>query len=121
MVCENCGKEHDGSYGSGRFCCKECARSFSTKQSQGQLKKAKCIDCGKVIYIGKRASLKTCRCNECHINHLNELHPKKIKNKKIKYCKICGAEYGKCKHPEICKKYRLINTLQGVYYSRKDH
>ena len=37
MKCENCGKEHNGSYGSGRFCSKECAKSFSTKNSQGQL------------------------------------------------------------------------------------
>ena len=31
MICEYCGKEHDGSYGSGRFCSSKCARSFSTK------------------------------------------------------------------------------------------
>ena len=61
MICENCGKEHDGSYGSGRFCCKECARSFSTKNIiKGQLKEAKCIKCGKIIYINKNASTKTC-------------------------------------------------------------
>ena len=30
MICERCGKNHDGSYGSGRFCCASCARSFST-------------------------------------------------------------------------------------------
>lgn len=29
MNCEFCGKEHDGSYGSGRFCCAKCARSYS--------------------------------------------------------------------------------------------
>lgn len=31
MNCENCNTEHDGSYGSGRFCATKCARSFSTK------------------------------------------------------------------------------------------
>lgn len=31
MICENCGKQHDGSYGSGRFCSSHCARGFSTK------------------------------------------------------------------------------------------
>lgn len=51
LICENCGKEHDGSYGSGRFCSKECARAFSTKNSKGQLKEAKCIDCGKIKLI----------------------------------------------------------------------
>jgi len=31
MICEKCGKEHDGSYGKGRFCSKSCAssRAFS--------------------------------------------------------------------------------------------
>lgn len=27
MICENCGKEHDGSYASGRFCSRSCANS----------------------------------------------------------------------------------------------
>ena len=27
MICENCNKEHDGSYGSGRFCSKSCANA----------------------------------------------------------------------------------------------
>lgn len=31
MICENCGIEHNGDYGSGRFCCSKCARGFSTK------------------------------------------------------------------------------------------
>lgn len=29
--CENCKSEHDGTYGSGRFCSTKCARGFSTK------------------------------------------------------------------------------------------
>lgn len=51
MICENCGKEHDGSYGSGRFCSKECARSYSSKQNKNELKEAKCINCGKTIKL----------------------------------------------------------------------
>ena len=51
IICENCGKEHDGSYGSGRFCSKECARSYSSKQNKNELKEAKCINCGKTILI----------------------------------------------------------------------
>lgn len=31
MICENCKINHDGSYGSGRFCSSKCARGFSTK------------------------------------------------------------------------------------------
>ena len=31
-ICENCGNEHDGSYGSGRFCSDHCRRSFNGKK-----------------------------------------------------------------------------------------
>lgn len=37
--CEKCGAEHDGSYGSGRFCSKFCARSFSTSKNRKEISK----------------------------------------------------------------------------------
>jgi len=39
MKCENCEKEHDGSYGSGRFCDTKCARGFSTKNKRSEINK----------------------------------------------------------------------------------
>ncbi len=33
-TCEYCKSKHNGSYGSGRFCCNKCARSFSTKEKR---------------------------------------------------------------------------------------
>lgn len=67
MICENCGKEHNGCYGSGRFCCETCARSFSCKKVQdSELKEAICCSCGKLIFIKKRASSKLCRCVICN-------------------------------------------------------
>lgn len=38
-LCENCGIHHDGKFSSGRFCCKKCARSFSTKFMSDESKK----------------------------------------------------------------------------------
>ena len=104
MICKNCGKEHDGSYGSGKFCSKKCAKSYSTKKIKGQLKEAKCIECGKIIYIDKRASLKTCKCNECH--------------EKIK-CKICGREYninGEGCQNEFCKHHNPQHFKSLIKY-----
>lgn len=37
MLCENCGSEHIGNYGSGRFCSKKCARGFSTKSKRREI------------------------------------------------------------------------------------
>lgn len=38
-LCENCNKEHDATYGSGRFCSNKCARSFSTKSKRDEINK----------------------------------------------------------------------------------
>ena len=37
--CEYCGKEHDGSFGSGRFCCSDCAKKYSLSFSKGKNQK----------------------------------------------------------------------------------
>lgn len=34
--CEHCGKMHDGSFGSGRFCCSDCAKKYSLSFSKGK-------------------------------------------------------------------------------------
>lgn len=88
MICENCGKEHDGSYGSGRFCSCKCARCFSTKAnreetnkkvSQTLLKRRDlglfktdftvryCSDCGKQISFKNKSGY----CREC-VRHTDE-------------------------------------------------
>lgn len=36
MFCENCGREHDGSYASGRFCSARCSRSYSARSNNEQ-------------------------------------------------------------------------------------
>lgn len=36
-TCENCGKDHEGIYGSGRFCSIKCSRSFSTKAKRSEI------------------------------------------------------------------------------------
>ena len=106
MICENCGKEHNGSYGSGRFCCISCAKSFSTKNIN-KYKSAKCINCGKEITIRKNASSLQCLCDEC----------KQLKNNK-KQCKICGrtinTEIG-CNN-EFCKHHNIQHFKSLIKY-----
>lgn len=41
MKCECCQTEHDGSYGSGRFCSEFCSRSFSGKSKRQKINKLK--------------------------------------------------------------------------------
>ena len=88
-VCENCGKQNDGSYGSGRFCCKQCARSFATKSNRSKInEKASigvklfykqkydlnpkyCKTCGKKLSWEKRNN-QTC-CKECHLKNISKI------------------------------------------------
>ena len=39
MKCEYCKKDHDSSYGSGRFCTVKCARGFATKSKRKEINK----------------------------------------------------------------------------------
>ena len=67
MLCENCGSEHNGSYGSGRFCCEKCAKSFSTRDIDNisLVKVANCPKCGDVHKIKLKASPKFTVCVKC--------------------------------------------------------
>lgn len=84
MNCENCGIEHDGSYGSGRFCCTKCSRGFSTKAKRKEI-------------------------NEKVAKTFAE------KDKKRYYCNYCGSEKGLCKNPNLCKKHKLIPSLEKYF------
>lgn len=73
-VCENCGKEHDGSYGSGRFCSKSCRCSYIAKQVKHR----------KVARKNSRSPYGTWKCDRCNLifetrqqlkDHNHEYHP----------------------------------------------
>lgn len=40
MKCEQCGKEHDGTFGSGRFCCRSCSNKWVALHQSEESKKA---------------------------------------------------------------------------------
>lgn len=40
-VCEQCGKEHDGSFGSGRFCCRSCSNRWVALHQSDEAKARK--------------------------------------------------------------------------------
>lgn len=72
LKCENCGNEHLGTYGSGRFCSSKCSHSYSTKEKRKEINKKVsetllkknetilfCKFCGKEM-IKKNKKIKTC-------------------------------------------------------------
>lgn len=117
--CKNCSSEYkllltENQYNKNnysKFCSIHCSRSYAFKCASTNLKEAKCIDCGKLIYINNRASIKKCRCEECKFIH----------NEHIKKCIVCGKEFrrhnSKCcsnEYKNNRKKYLSEETLKKL-------
>lgn len=131
-ICENCEKEFTEKYSkwaNGRFCCKECARSFSAKKSHKK-KISKCVDCNVCVEVDCHILPKLVRCKECSskyrktIKNINTHHKKErlLKNSD-KYCLNCGVKIpsnikycsNKCQHQYIHKlKLQEIREKNGV-------
>lgn len=85
-ICESCGKEHDGSYASGRFCSSSCSRTYSSRIRRAEINKKvsekqkhfTCEQCGNVFtaHYSKRRLI----CPSCGQSTIDEK----------KKCKICG-------------------------------
>jgi len=67
MLCEKCNIEHDGHYGSGRFCSKFCAFSFGANQNRAERNKKTSIS----------------------------LHQSALGNRPIKFCMKCKRHFPK--------------------------
>lgn len=130
MKCENCGKEHDGSYGSGRFCSKKCAKSFSSSNKSLEIKQKIgksvskphlhiCPKCNKQFWHKGTAPNTFCdNCkNEKYQNKLlaqelrrNSIIKKSIDNRTS--CPICGAiNRDFCKRKDICRHEQSFKRL----------
>lgn len=81
MICENCKSEHDGTYGSGRFCCEKCARAFSTQAKRKEIN-------GKVS-----AKLKNIRWLDGKAHQICEYGCNGLANYQLKNGRWCCAEY----------------------------
>ena len=111
MICENCGKEHDGSYGSGRFCCKSCSIAFGNKQ---RIKKQKINK--------KKEQIKYCKIcgrqkqnNKC-INEFCQKHNYQHFKSLIKYFGFDKTKYGTI---EVEDEFnRIRNLLYDLYWNK---
>lgn len=86
MKCEYCQAEHDGKYGSGRFCCKECARGFSTKAKRKE--------------TNQKTSLKLKDYFKTHI----PLYMHTVCKISLNKCAICGKQFLSRYKKVVCSK-----------------
>jgi len=120
MKCENCQEEHQGEYGSGRFCTCKCARGFSTKAKRKEIN-AKVSSWNKVnnpsTYIeicckqcGKSKTLRIGKINQVFCSHtcaskFNNAKPEvkeKLRTARLREIEKGNVGYGiKCYHGDI--------------------
>lgn len=118
--CEYCGKEHDGSYGSGRFCSKSCAKGFSTKIARKEINRKlseknmgkRYIGNGVQINVGRSLTeqdiAKTCLyCGKPLIQAINRLGLKPCEIKKRIFCD------SKCQRAYL-HQIKVNKTLQSL-------
>lgn len=130
--CETCGKQHNHTYGTGRFCCKKCAQKHkhiggATDKLKAHLNKLR-IE-GK---ISKKAPYGTWKCQRCQqiFNTAKQLHQHQLstygkvltKNETIdgKFkCRYCGREFEKAQslgaHMLKCKMHPKYEQHQKMY------
>lgn len=122
-ICENCNKEHDGSYGSGRFCSISCRMSFISKQSINK----------RVPHKNKRSDIGTWKCRFCnnmifntkhelyehyHSCHKNEIKRKSWNKGKTKNDDKRIAKSGETLHNRYASG-ELIPSFSGKHHSLK--
>lgn len=134
MKCEYCGREHDGSYGSGRFCCENCKQSFVGLSER----KCTCKYCGKEFRNARALGghINGCKKNphresiiktrvQTSKEHFNNRNPI---SKYILKCQVCGEIYtlelrkkqfesGKYKH--CCSKKCAHSRYMTEYLKKK--
>lgn len=78
LICEKCGEEHDGDYGTGRFCCEKCAKSHpQTEERKEHLRR---LNTGKNYINGVLVEIDKKLCIVCG---------KEAENRVSKYCSGC--------------------------------
>jgi hypothetical protein len=92
MVCEKCGKEHDGAFGSGRFCSRGCSNSRKQTPEMNEARKLK---------LEKPETHKFCSTCE----------------KKLNSCNTSGL-CRSCKKPINFKNKEEYNKYQREYYKK---
>ena len=125
-ICENCSKEHDGSYGSGRFCSDNCRRVYSGKRvningnhkcnfkhKPRQYGTWKCKFCGDSVFNTKHELYE-----HYHQNHEDKLKRKAWNKGKTKEIDLRIANASKTLHSKYVNK-ELIPSFMGRHHSEE--
>ena len=99
MICEVCGNEHDGSYGTGRFCSESCKQTFVGLSNNP----CKCRYCGKEFKNGRALGghVVCCSLNPNKKQTRDKIQATSSRNYNLRnplekhtlVCQACGCEF----------------------------
>lgn len=133
-ICERCGREHDGSYGSGRFCSKSCATKNSSEVYKRQsehyqiirnisiLETRICPKCGKAFTIDKKKTNKRFCSRKCSNSHkVTEAHREKLKKSIHNHLVSLGKRSGEYdNYSKTIKTYQKVCEFCGTPFITKN-
>ena len=99
MICENCGKEHDGSFGTGRFCSNSCLKSFSSRKNRKETNRKISLS---ILERRNFIKLKT----DFTVRYCKDCHKKLGFRNKTGYCRSCYRKFHVEHTPESIEKQR---------------
>lgn len=107
MVCERCNKEHNGSYGSGRYCSEKCARARTlSNESREKISKA---------LKGKEKPNKIIHLHICE--NCGDEFEKYLKKGRKKHCNNCKRKVPRARKPREMKSILELSnrTVQKLF------
>ena len=107
MICENCGKEYDGSYGSGRFCSKSCSISYGNKNRIKSIETKQKISNSVKEYFknNPKSQIHVYTCDKCGIEFESNITLRKDRKIHCENCKQHRVHY---------KNIQNINSLLDI-------
>ena len=143
-ICEKCGNYHDGSFGSGRFCSRNCAAGAVSPHRKSDKVKAHLDKLRQLGKIKSRSPYGTWKCCECDLifdtraqlkQHFIDNHGVKktvlIKTELGWQCPYCNKEFEKrlsamghlahCKNHPNKDSHEKSTIKQGQTYSERYH
>lgn len=129
MICERCGKEHDGSFGSGRFCSRKCANtrelSSSTKKKiadsvkntigEKEREGKVCKKCGKIFHSRE---LGRYLCYDClpKVIKYNEVRKSRPRSIKEVSSRTISKIMLRAKLPCSCCNFYVPDTMLDIHH-----
>ncbi len=112
MFCENCKIQHDGSYGSGRFCTSKCSRSYSTKSKRKEINQKVSLSL-RTNHGTLNLSCRFCK-KEFSWSHFAQV----AEIMKINETSFCSLECKKKSHENFCKSIDFRQKMSNAAIKR---